>query len=245
MLEPSLRVNTVVQPAGGDEISGRFDELTLTKATMTLPVASGDGTVSVSELEADELSEGTNEDTKATCAWAGTAAQAQVAFVSSLVPSLSSSASSSLTLTVPSPLATGNVMVAFVSVNSSNLPDISSPPAGWTTVLTRNDGSSIDVGVYYRVATSADAAGTTNYTWNLSSSARVAGGISAFSGVSTLSPGVASGSGGNRSGSSHTSPSVIPGVTNIMLGSLSGICNGNEPLLFRHTGSCKGLDLYV
>src|SRR5256885_1920167 len=70
MLEPSLRVNTVVQPAGGDEISGRFDELTLTKATMTLPVASGDGTVSVSELEADELSEGTNEDTKATCAWA-------------------------------------------------------------------------------------------------------------------------------------------------------------------------------
>ena len=173
---------------------------------------------------------------------AGTAAQAQVAFVSSLVPSLSSSASSSLTLTVPSPLATGDVMVAFVSVNSSNLPDISSPPAGWTTVLTRNDGSSIDVGVYYRVATSADAAGTTNYTWNLSSSARVAGGISAFSGVSTLSPVVASGSSANSSSSSYTAPSITPGVTNTMLVSLYGIDNGNGSSLSTPSGMSKALD---
>ena len=57
-----MLVNTVVQPAGGDARSGSVSELTLTNATMTSPVTKGVGTVSVIELEFDELNEGTDED---------------------------------------------------------------------------------------------------------------------------------------------------------------------------------------
>ena len=156
-----------------------------------------------------------------------TAARAAVSYISSSIPALRSSPSSSITLTAPSPLATGDFMVAFLSLNSSQQPDFASAPAGWTTVLNIDDGSSVGVGVYYRVATSADVAGTSTYTWNLTASARIAGGILVYRGVSSVSAIVASGSSVNASSTTYTAPSVTPGVTNTMMVALYGIGNGN------------------
>jgi MSHA biogenesis protein MshQ len=176
--------------------------------------------------------------------WASTAAEAQVAYRSSFVPSLSSSNSTSITLTVPTQTATGDVMVAFVSVNSGTEPDLAAPPAGWTVLplLPLPYGSSAGVGVYYRMATAADVAGTTTYTWNLISSARVGGAILAFSGVSTVAPVVASGSSVNGSSTSYTAPSITPGVTNTMLVSLYTINYGNGSGLSTPSGMSQAFD---
>jgi MSHA biogenesis protein MshQ len=163
---------------------------------------------------------------------AATATQAAVSYVSSSVPALSSSASSSITLTAPSPLVTGQFMVAFISVNSTSQLNGGTLPAGWTTLLIDYNNSNVAVGVFYRVATSADVAGTSSYTWTLNPSARVAGGILAFSGVSSVSAIVDSGKSDNTTAStSYTAPSVIPGVANTMLVALYGIGDGNGTTL--------------
>ena len=159
-----------------------------------------------------------------------TTAHGAVSYVSSSVPSLSTGPVNSISLTAPSPLATGEVMVAFLSVNPSTLPSFS-VPAGWTLLLTNNDGSHLGVGVYYRVATSADVAGTSSYTWTSSKSTRMAGGIVAFSGVSSVSAIAESGSSVNGSSLSYTAPSITPGVANTMLVALYGIENGNGTTL--------------
>src|SRR5258706_1681843 len=124
-------------------------------------------------------------------------------------------------------LVTGNIMVALVAKNTSGLPIIASAPAGWTSVLAQDDGSAIGLAVYYRIATGADVAGTTSYTWTFQSSARSAGLIMAFSGVSSSTPIVASASQANSPSTTYTAPSVTPGVANTLLVALYADNNGN------------------
>jgi hypothetical protein len=154
-------------------------------------------------------------------------ALAAVAYVGSSASSLGSSGTSSVTMTAPSGLVSGNVMVAWVAQNTSGLPAVTAAPSGWTQVLEQNDGNSIGTAVYYRVATSADVAGTTNYTWSFQQSARSGGLIVAFSGVSTTSPVVASASQANGASGSYTAPSITPGVANTMLLALFAADSGN------------------
>src|SRR5882672_7497835 len=154
-------------------------------------------------------------------------AQASVAYVGSSASSLGSSGTSSVTMTVPSGVVTGNVMIALVAQNTSGLPAVTGAPSGWTQVLEQNDGNSIGAAVYYRVATSSDVAGTTTYTWTFQQSARSGGLIAAFSGVSTTSPVVASASQANGASGSYTAPSITPGVANTMLLALFAADSGN------------------
>jgi len=86
-------------------------------------------------------------------------ALAAVAYVGSSASSLGSSGASSVTMTAPSGLVSGDVMVAWVAQNTSGLPAVSAAPSGWTQVLEQDDGSSIGTAVYYRVATSSDVRG--------------------------------------------------------------------------------------
>jgi len=88
-----------------------------------------------------------------------------IVYVASSASALSKSKVGSVTITAPAGLATGDVLVAFVAQNSSNLPIVSAVPAGWTSVLEQDNGASIGVAVYSRVATSTDVAGTTTYKW--------------------------------------------------------------------------------
>jgi hypothetical protein len=154
-------------------------------------------------------------------------AQASIAYVSSSVSALASSAVGSVTITAPAGLASGDLMLAFVAQNTASLPPVSAAPAGWTTVLERDDGGSIGGSVYYRIATSADLAGTTSYTWTFSGSARSGGLILAFSGVAASSSIVTSASQANAGSGYYTAPSVTPGVANTELVVLFAADDGN------------------
>ena len=141
-------------------------------------------------------------------------AWAQISHVSSSVGTLASSPVSSVQITKPASLATGDVMVAMVAQRGSSFPIVSSAPSGWTLLLTRDNGSSIGIAIYYRLATSSEPG---SWTWNFGASDRSAGAISAFRGVDTSAPIAASNSQVNASSASMTAPSVSPAAANSML----------------------------
>jgi hypothetical protein len=150
-----------------------------------------------------------------------------IAYVASSASALSSSAVGSVTITAPAGLATGDVLLAFVSQNTSILPIVTAIPPGWTSVLQQNDGVSIGVALYSRVATSADVAGTTTYTWTFQGSARSGGLMLDFRGVLSTSPVVTSAATVNGTSSNYTAPSITPGISNTELVVLFAADNGN------------------
>ena len=153
-----------------------------------------------------------------------------ISYVASSSSALSSSAVGSVTITAPAGLATGDVLIAFVGQNSSNLPIVQGPggtPGGWSSVLAQDDGSSIGVAVYSRVATSADVAGTTTYTWTFQGSARSGGLMLDFRGVLTTAPVVVSASKVNGTSVNYTASSITPGITNTELVVLFAADDGN------------------
>jgi MSHA biogenesis protein MshQ len=149
-----------------------------------------------------------------------------IAYVASSASALSSSPVGSVTITAPVGLATGDVLVAFVSQDTSSLPIVTAVPAGWTLVSEKNDGSSIGVAVYSRIATSADVAGTTTYTWTFKGSARSGGLMLDFRGVLSTVPVVSSAATANGTSSNYTAPSITPGISNTELVVLFAADNG-------------------
>ena len=99
--------------------------------------------------------------------------------------SQSSTARGSISLARPAGVGAGHVMVAQIVSNDDD-PGFVAPP-GWTLVSDRSITNAIRQAVYYRVATSSDP---TSYTWNLSvnTTRRLAGGLTAYSGVDTANP---------------------------------------------------------
>jgi MSHA biogenesis protein MshQ len=150
-----------------------------------------------------------------------------ISYVASSASTLSSSTVGSVTITAPAGLATGDALIAFVGQNTSGLPIVNTVPTGWTLVLEKNDGSSIGVAVYFRVATSADVASTTTYTWTFQGSARSGGLMLDFRGVLNTVPVVTSAATVNGTSSNYTAPSITPGISNTELVVLFAADNGN------------------
>ena len=73
------------------------------------------------------------------------------------------------------------MLVAAIGANEDT---VISAPAGWTTVHQDASGA-VRQAVFVKVAGPAEPA---SYTWTLSSTRRVAGGITAFSGVDPAQP---------------------------------------------------------
>jgi hypothetical protein len=136
--------------------------------------------------------------------------------------SLSSNSVTSLTITAPSGLTTGDVLIAMAGQSNGSLPFVKTVPAGWTLVLEQDDGFASGVAVYSRVATSADVAGTTNYTWTFNGSSPSGGVMLDFRGVQSASPVIASASMVNGGSVDYTAPSITPGVPNTELVVLFG-----------------------
>jgi hypothetical protein len=139
-----------------------------------------------------------------------------------------------VTITAPAGVVTGDFLIAFLAQNSSNLPivkgDPGDVPTGWTAVLAQDDGSSsksIGVAVYSKVATAADVAGTTTYTWKFDHQDRSGAIMLDFRGVLTTSPVVVSASVVNGNSVDYTAPSITPGITNTELVVLLAADNGN------------------
>jgi MSHA biogenesis protein MshQ len=140
-----------------------------------------------------------------------------ISYVASSASALVSTAVGSVTITAPAGLATGDALIAFVGQNTSVLPIVTAVPTGWTLVLEKNDGSSIGVAVYSRVATSADVAGTTTYTWTFQGSARSGGLMLDFRGVLGTVPVVTSAATVNGTSVNYSAPSITPGISNTEL----------------------------
>ncbi len=123
----------------------------------------------------------------------------------------SATGSGTLSLTRPAGVVQGDVLVAQVTARTGG--STMSAPAGWT--LVRNDSAGIQVqsAVFVRAATGSEP---TSYAFGTSSGARMAGGMSAYSGVSTTAPvevhGAATGS-----GTSMSAPSVTTASANTLL----------------------------
>jgi MSHA biogenesis protein MshQ len=157
-----------------------------------------------------------------------------ISYVASSSSAMSSSDVQSVTITAPAGLVTGDVLIAFLAQNSSNLPiikgDPGDVPTGWTAVLAQDDGNSsksIGVAVYSKVATAADVAGTTTYMWKFDHQDRSGGIMLDFRGVLTTSPVVVSASTVNGTSVDYTAPSITPGITNTELVVLFAADNGN------------------
>lgn len=152
--------------------------------------------------------------------------QTQIQLVGYTTSSLSSSAVTSASITVPSGVTTGDLLLA---VMSNNVGSGGSGPTGWTFIASNiTTGTVIGFSIWYRIATSADVGGSTSYTWTVTNSSRMAGAMSAFRGVDNTNPIVTANTVANNTAStSRTSPSLTPGVANTTLVALYAAGNGN------------------
>jgi len=156
--------------------------------------------------------------------FASAPAAAQITFVSAAAPAPSSSTVSSITLPQPAGLASGDVMLAMLAERGANNPMVSSAPAGWTLVLSKDNGSSLIIAIYSKVASGSEPA---SYTWSLGQADRAAGAIVTYRGVDNTTPVDASGAQVNGASTSLTAPSITTSVANTMLVGFYGVINGN------------------
>ena len=99
----------------------------------------------------------------------------------------SSTGATSITLTKPTGLAEGHLMIAgFVIESASNL--VNSVPSGFSLLYRSVIGTRTHYQFcYFKIATASDVA-VSNFVWGFSSSIENAGFLSAFSGVNTVTP---------------------------------------------------------
>jgi hypothetical protein len=90
-----------------------------------------------------------------------------------------------VTVARPASVATGNLMVAHVTLRNN---DAITAPAGWTTTGNlRTSGASLEQRIYYRIATAADTAAST-YIWAWTTASDGTAAILAYSGTDATNP---------------------------------------------------------
>jgi hypothetical protein len=118
-----------------------------------------------------------------------------------------------VTISKPAGTTVGDVLVACVATNGTNVA-ATGTPSGWTRIAAVTGASNPRTFGYYRVATASEPA---SYAWRLSSAVANSGGIARYSGVDAsepVAPGVQS-----ASGAAATS-ATVPGVTTTEAGSM-------------------------
>ncbi len=121
----------------------------------------------------------------------------------------------SLSINKPTGTTSGDVMIASLAISPGSVKIAT--PTGWTLVRTIQNTSSTTsrLAVFQRVATSSEPS---SYTWTFSGSHNGAvGGIMSFSGVDSTTPITAENGKTTASSATHTTPSISPTSTNVML----------------------------
>lgn len=139
----------------------------------------------------------------------------------------SSSAASSLAVSLPSGTVEGDVMVALVSLRGNRT---ITAPSGWSSVLRTDNssGSNIRQQLFVKVATGAEPA---SFTFSFSGSERCAVAVLSYRGVDSGAPVDAVGGQANTaSSSSVTAPSITATVANARIVGFFAIANGNATL---------------
>ena len=119
-----------------------------------------------------------------------------------------------VTITRPASVATGNLMVAQIVVRSNAA---LTAPAGWSTIGNlQTSGTGLEQRIYYRFATAADTAGTT-YQWSWTGAVDATGAIMGYSGVDATNPFDVTPSNNSGTGTTATATGVTTTQTNDML----------------------------
>ena len=127
-------------------------------------------------------------------------------------------AASNLVIGKPAATATGDVMIAALTVTPSTI--ALTPPAGWTLIQSQQQtkATSSVLSTYYRVASSSEPA---SYAWTFSSGhAGAVGGIATYVGVNNTLPVDVSAKAATAKSASHTAPSVTTTLAGDMLVSI-------------------------
>jgi hypothetical protein len=121
---------------------------------------------------------------------------------------------SPLTMTYPTGIQAGDVLVATIHQRGGSGASIS-PPGGWTSKLRTNNGTSSAEETFYKIATGSES-GTVGFT--LTGQVQATGEMSAWSGVDTTGD-PTDGSGGQTGSSTATvtAPSISPTQANDLL----------------------------
>jgi len=158
---------------------------------------------------------------------------ATIRYVGSATSPLPSSTTTTVPIVVPAGVVAGDVMIALETYNPNG--SAAGPSSGWTFFSGNNNGT-IGGSVWYRVATSADVAGSTTYTWTSPAGSRAGGFIMAFRGVDNSNPLVTYATQASTSGTNRTAPSLTPGITNTMLLAAYAVGNGTADTLSSPSG---------
>ncbi|HET6947794.1 MAG TPA: hypothetical protein VFJ45_08285 [bacterium] len=117
----------------------------------------------------------------------------------------------------PAGIVLNDVMIAAIAVRGGSGTGITAP-AGWTLVPGGvnpiDNGTTLRLAVYYKVATAAEPA---NYTWTFTSSQKASGGIQAYWNVDTADPIDVSLGQPTPSGTDHSTPAVTTSLNGTML----------------------------
>ena len=143
-----------------------------------------------------------------------------VTYIGSNVDTAGGGAVTSLTITKPTGVVAGDVMLAQIDVRGGSLVTFSTVPTGWALVTNGriNSTTILAQAVYYKVAGGAEPA---SYTWGFTNG-RAGGGIAAFRGVDNAAPINASSGQANASSTNIVAPSITTTVANTMLVGLFG-----------------------
>lgn len=88
-----------------------------------------------------------------------------------------------LTLSTPT-VATGDLMLANISVNGGSAATVTAP-AGWTQILRTDNDTNVSILSYWKIAGPSEPA---SYTWAVDHQTTMEGGITPYSGVDTANP---------------------------------------------------------
>lgn len=119
--------------------------------------------------------------------------------------STSALGTSSRALTVPTSTAAGDVLIAQVVTNHTDLTGTSAP-AGWTLACSQGNVNGVVEGIWWHIAGSSEPA---TYTWTLPANSGVVGNIMRYTGVSTANPiDSCAGQASTSAGTSMAAPSI-------------------------------------
>jgi len=140
----------------------------------------------------------------------GIGAVATAAIVSGTATSGASARSTFTQLTLNKPsVSVGTVMIASIAVNGGSSVNIT-PPTGWTQIVRTDNDVDIALISYWKVAGTSEPA---TYIWTVDQQTRAVGGITPYTGVSTVAP-IDSYSGNYGFSKVATTSSITTGVSN-------------------------------
>ncbi len=114
-----------------------------------------------------------------------------------------SNAGTSLTIAKPGAVVDNDVLIAAISYIGGTTNSLTAPP-GWTLVRRIDNGTDVGLAIYRKIAANEGA----GYTWTLSLSESVSGGIQAYAGVDTTTPIDVEAGQPTPFGTAHSTPSI-------------------------------------